>query len=816
MADSILTWSNDLARLRIAPALLYVLTSFVDTIRARDFAICQATLREPHRLPKVLSRFHCSWIAYLVMFAQRLLHPRICASCRLRADIIAKQICRTRKVNLQQITRFLSKSPQFVEGDGSETGNVTATLKATTPVRDSEQAALLARRRFGDVLPPGQLNDAEYKIYERLYGTPMQYEAQSEILQDVVEEAEDAQIGTGVLKETEDGQLEEVAFDADENERAAEEGAVAQDMSEQDQVVLEDEGRLKETRAFRDFKATPRDDTEADRNNDPESEYEADEDDPRARTHPLTQMCRFGTDPSTLPMPQETLTQPIEDLLSNISNTHLTSTAERVLGGLGLPYSTSTPNFAKTLQQRPIQLDASQAKMSEIEADVFLATLYPGIYAPVMSVLVETRKRLGSEWATGLVKKAERGELRILDAGGGGAGVMAVRELLRAEWERMHEDYPVAGPSTALAEADGKLGGMAASAPLGNATVLTGSDMLRSRASKLLENTTFIPRLPDYVHAENAKKEGKFDIVLAPHTLWGLREDWARKEHVENFWSLTKQRGGVLLILEKGIARGFEVVAAARQLLLDNHLTTRTSDLDNPAAAERKSDPGMIIAPCTNHSPCPMYRPEGMLKGRRDVCHFFTRYVRPPFLQSILGAKDKNFEDVSISYLSVMRGQSSHDDLNAIDKLEGENATLRAFEGYGNIHPDDLSSRERQTLPLTLPRAIWPPLKRQGHVILDLCTPSGTLERWTVPKSFGRQAFRDARKSGWGDLWALGAKTRVLRIVRGAKKRKDDGVEKHVDMDVKLVQKKAGANRDKFAKSLKAQKRRRKKAERAM
>jgi ribosomal protein RSM22 (predicted rRNA methylase) len=68
--------------------------------------------------------------------------------------------------------------------------------------------------------------------------------------------------------------------------------------------------------------------------------------------------------------------------------------------------------------------------------------------------------------------------------------------------------------------------------------------------------------------------------------------------------------------------------------------------------------------------------------------------------------------------------------------------------------------------PLQLPRLILPALKRRGHIILDVCTPAGTLERWTVPRSFSKQAFRDARKVRWGDLWALGAKTRIPRSVR--------------------------------------------------
>jgi hypothetical protein len=64
---------------------------------------------------------------------------------------------------------------------------------------------------------------------------------------------------------------------------------------------------------------------------------------------------------------------------------------------------------------------------------------------------------------------------------------------------------------------------------------------------------------------------------------------------------------------------------------------------------------------------------------------------------------------------------------------------------------------------LSLPRAVYPPMKRRGHVIFDFCTPAGKIERWTVPRSWSRQAYKDARKAQWGDLWALGAKTRIPR-----------------------------------------------------
>jgi ribosomal protein RSM22 (predicted rRNA methylase) len=75
------------------------------------------------------------------------------------------------------------------------------------------------------------------------------------------------------------------------------------------------------------------------------------------------------------------------------------------------------------------------------------------------------------------------------------------------------------------------------------------------------------------------------------------------------------------------------------------------------------------------------------------------------------------------------------------------------------------------------PRMIAPPLKRSGHVILEVCSASGKystgfrnfvidsylveltrkstgeIERHTIPKSQGRQEYYDARKSAWGDLF---------------------------------------------------------------
>lgn len=641
-----------------------------------------------------------------------------------------------------------------------------------------EERALKVREGFGDVLPEGLLGEEEEKVYLRLYGEPVvrMREVDLEKFEDEVvgemraeAELEDEEEGTGVfVREGEEGELEEVEFeDEEEGVLVGEGGEEIMDPEDVDSR-LADDMRIAMER---------------------EEEFDEDDEDGDGtlRAHPLTTEGRFSTSPSSVQLPKATFVQPIEVLLSGTPSVHIKDAAHRIFGGIGLPNSTSTPSLAKMMQQKPIPIDASQGRMTEIDANTFLAVLMPAMYSTVMSALVESRKRLGTAWAEGLVRKAEAGELKILDAGGAGAGVLAVREMLRAEWERMHEEDVDASSSLGVSEADGKIGGPNLSPPLGNATVLTGSDALRQRSSALLENTTFIPRLPDYFHTETAKHTGKFDIVIAPHTIFPIREDWARKNHVDNLWSLASVDGGMLIMLEKGIARGFEAIALAREHLLKNHIaspTTETAsqDIDETDITweEPKKDTGMIVAPCTNHTDCPMYtgKNKGVIKGRKDICHFNQRYTRPPFLQKILGAKDKNFEDLKFSYVSLLRGR----DLRVPDAafatpptaIQGDSATDRAFVGYESLD----STTELNPSTLSLPRQILPPLKRRGHVILDMCTPAGSLERWTVPRSFSKRAFRDARKSSWGDLWALGAKTRVVRTARVGDKKRDRKAER--------------------------------------
>lgn len=486
------------------------------------------------------------------------------------------------------------------------------------------------------------------------------------------------------------------------------------------------------------------------------------------RTHPHTMMGRFGTFPSTISMPKARMLDPVTELLERTSMKHLTEAAEKALGGKGIPNSPSTRAIKGPSTQKHIGLDASQHKMTELEADTYLAAVMPQTYAAVMSTLVEVRKRLGSSWLRDLLFREGGEGPKVLDAGAGGAGAIAWQEVVQAEWDILREEGIVEGNV----------------APTGKTTVLTGSPALRSRMSRFLDNTTFLPRLPDYVHSsrseamlDGASPQGRktFDLIIAPHTLSPLKEDFRRKVMIENLWSLLDPNGGVLILIEKGIPRGFEAIAGARSLLLDSHIITPgeepLEELTSSKRSRRQKEPGMIIAPCTNHTTCPMYTVPGLSTGRKDFCHFGQRFIRPGYLQRVLGASVRNHEDVKYSYIAVRRGVDLRSGAeNPI--LQGDEATTRAFEGYETTDLPSSSegagggNGDAKFNPLTLPRIVLPALKRRGHVTMDLCTPSGQLERWTVPKSFSKAAHRDARKSQWGDLWALGAKTRTARSPR--------------------------------------------------
>lgn len=655
-----------------------------------------------------------------------------------------------------------------------------------------------AKHQFGNTLPKGYLNESELKLYTRYYGAPLRETSPDDVGMPIdkalLQETHKYILMKNqnmLLKENEDGQLEEVPYHVPQlPETAQAEG--------QDDVVEFKEGDdlpseagldyikvvAKNHREFdallklqRDFEkasmrpaeqeAIEEDEEDIEEEHEIEEEQEREEDEgevdaefamedipERERVHPLTEMGQWRTNPTTLHLPKAEFVTPIETLIGRTDAKHIREAAEKAFGGPGLPFSVATPASGRRSKQSAIPMEAGQSRMTEIEADAYITTNLPGMYASTMGVLVEVRKRMGPHWLQNLLSRGNGEGPRVLDVGTGGAALAAWERVLQTEWDLLY------GATTGK----GMMG------PPGKKSTVVGSDRLRHRVSRFLNNTQFLPRLPDYLHSGSHPEKMDdsqlsaprkvFDVIITSHQLMPLTEDYRRHAFIDNLWEMLSPEGGILIVLEKGHPRGFEAVADVRQRLLDEFIECPTSD-PQPEALEpetrRIREPGMIIAPCTNHKKCPMYLTPGLSHGRKDFCHFSQRFIRPPFLQKVLEAHHRNHQDIDFSYVVIQRG-TNRNSPSPSPIAEGNNVTEAAFEGYENA--------TEAPNPLSLPRTVTPPLKRTGHVTFDMCTPAGTLERWVVPKSFSRQAYRDARKAQWGDLWALGAKTRSVRSIR--------------------------------------------------
>ncbi|RMZ75420.1 hypothetical protein DV738_g5493, partial [Chaetothyriales sp. CBS 135597] len=678
----------------------------------------------------------------------------------------------TGDLEVEELTALIAEAEIILRGDdtpagvadqSNDIGQVEPLEQSIIDLRgagaDVYEIAREARQIFREFLPDGVLQEDERRVYTRLYGEPLPQTAQAERNSHFQDEVDGDRVTVGSGRE--DSVL------------------VTESYEELDEDVEDELEYTTLTMADLPGSMTS---SEILANSDDENNTS-----PMERAHPFTTLGKGGTRPSTIFIPKHTFGTPLQNILSQYSNRHLKESSEQVFGGPGLPDSPLTPRSGKSRKQVPVPLQASQVFMGEMEANAFVTAVMPPAYAAITSVLVETRKRLGQTWLTELL--AKEGGPRVLDAGAGGAGILAWKEVVNAHWESVHS----ADPNRPRA-------------PASKAVVLTGSDPLRHRSAALLDDTTFIPRLPDYVHARDkptlddersAQSRKQFDVIISAYSLLPFKEDWEKKQYVQNLWSLLSPSGGILILIEKGMPRGFEAIAGARDMLLERYIATPEGHSTQYTAKQVADEdavhqplPSMIVAPCTNHEKCPMYRVPGESKGRKDFCSFQQRYIRPPPMQRVLGARDRNHDDVDFSYISVMKGRDlrEHQFSNwhhLTDPLSSAKTTLGAEAqsrgntdawkqecktGFAATTPDTVADASNAStgLPPThlLPRVILAPLKRQGHVIMDVCTPLGTLERWTVPRSFSKQAFRDARKAQWGDLWALGAKTTIPRKLR--------------------------------------------------
>eukprot|EP00658_Telonema_sp_P-2_P034084 TRINITY_DN24913_c0_g1_i1.p1 TRINITY_DN24913_c0_g1~~TRINITY_DN24913_c0_g1_i1.p1 ORF type:complete len:407 (+),score=53.95 TRINITY_DN24913_c0_g1_i1:26-1246(+) len=208
----------------------------------------------------------------------------------------------------------------------------------------------------------------------------------------------------------------------------------------------------------------------------------------------------------------------------------------------------------------------------------------------------------------------------------------------------------------------------------------------------------------------------KADVVVASYAL-GEIPATSRVPFVKKLWELTNQ---CLVLVEPGSRHGAAVIDDMRSVVLSRANSKHRKKLSQAKQGTdsnglRVGAPSVqgahCIAPYPFEDRCP-------LPGDQTWCHFVQRLQRTRLMLHVKQGT-LPYEDEKFSYTVIARGPPS---------------------------PDDPARH--------WPRIMSEPVKRKGHVLMDLVTPDQQYIRATVTKSDGAEhGYKYARKAAWGDLW---------------------------------------------------------------
>ena len=221
-------------------------------------------------------------------------------------------------------------------------------------------------------------------------------------------------------------------------------------------------------------------------------------------------------------------------------------------------------------------------------------------------------------------------------------------------------------------------------------------------------------------------EQSPFDLVCSAYALAPLTSA-AQARAVSELWERLAP-GGLMMMIEPATAEGFATILAARELLA---APLPGGGADAAAAAQ-------IIAPCPHALECPLVPGEGKVlpwlrrerQPRSAVCHS-TQRVHESSVRNYLSRKrrkgnERRQHTESFCYLVVRR--PTPEETNAAA------AAGAAREGWSRI--------------------LRPPRKRRGHVLIDLCQPSGEAVSGFISQSKADPwHYRYARRSRQGDTW---------------------------------------------------------------
>jgi 3-methyl-2-oxobutanoate hydroxymethyltransferase len=278
----------------------------------------------------------------------------------------------------------------------------------------------------------------------------------------------------------------------------------------------------------------------------------------------------------------------------------------------------------------------------------------------------------------------------------------------------------------------------------------------------------------DFTFIEMARPQ----VAMSTFALSELPTKLGRINHLNELLSVGAEH---IVIVDRSSDAVWEAMKHAREYLL------RQSTPERPLH---------VTAPCAGDGGCP--RADG-----KEACAFGQRLQRPTFLRKTKHT-NRGDEIVPYTYLIVSRGKRPEaaeteelvGRIGAVGKEDIERQLMKetgrtvlqqveggehgAFEAVAvpaseDVIEVDIQAGEEATAHLRAeayawPRIVSPTLKRSGHVVVDVCTKDGELQRMRVAKSHGKQIYYDARRLDWGDQYPHQPKGKVEMRTRGIRR----------------------------------------------
>ena len=271
----------------------------------------------------------------------------------------------------------------------------------------------------------------------------------------------------------------------------------------------------------------------------------------------------------------------------------------------------------------------------------------------------------------------------------------------------------------------------------------------------------------------------QYDVVVANHVLHEITDEATRRETVQQLWTRTRD---FLVLIERGNPQGFDAIAAARdQILLRENgercslLVEHDEETGRTAVAKeclrlpaeaRAGVAAHVVAPCPHDGACPLWAGGGVGQAG-GFCHFPVAAEFPAQLMRLVDWK-RTAQTSKYSYVVLRRGpRPSAKSAKTNAEISSGTVASDKVEISSNKTESDATESDPRLLSAAShewPRLARKPLKRSGHVILDMCHPNGSMMRGVASKRQGRLVYRDARKAQWGDLWPHDFVTRTRSI----------------------------------------------------